>query len=187
MADSDNLERHVALLRGLNVGGRHVLPMRELADLFRRAGAADVRTYIQSGNVVFRAAPATVDSMARAVETAIVDHYGFASPVVVRSAEALQRAVAANPYAGEVSDPKRLHVGFLAQRPGPEAAAGLDPDRSPPDRACVVGRQLYLDLPNGAARTRFTSAYLDRTLGTVCTVRNWRTTLALLELAAGGG
>lgn len=178
------MDTYVALLRGINLGGHHKLPMKNLAAMFEAAGCRDVRTYIQSGNVVFRADERRAATIAEVIREAIDGELGYQVPVVVRSAEDLARVVADNPFAGPDVDDKQLHIAFLAERPGAAAIAELDPQRSPPDQFEVVGREIFLRLPNGMARTKLTNAYFDRVLGAVSTVRNWRTANKLLELAA---
>jgi uncharacterized protein (DUF1697 family) len=117
------------------------------------------------------------------VAAALEAELGLAAPVVGPSAAELAAVAAGNPFLPEGADPATLHVAFLAAEPRAAAVATLDPDRSPPDRFRVVGRELYLCLPNGVARSRLTNDYLDRTLGTTSTIRSWRTVLALVELA----
>ncbi len=173
---------HVALLRGINVGGKNKLPMAVLTGLFEAAGCADVHTYIQSGNVVYRPPPGRADAVAAAIETAIARALALRVPVVTRTAAELAAAVAANPFLAEGADPGHCHLGFLADAPEPARARALDPDRSPGDRFALRGRDLYLHLPNGTARSKLTNAYFDRALGTVTTVRNWRTVQAVLAL-----
>jgi uncharacterized protein (DUF1697 family) len=175
----------IALLRGLNVGGKNRLAMADLAAAFEAAGAEAARTFIQSGNVLFEAPAARAPGVAEAARRTLASRHGLEVPVVLRSAAELSAVVEGNPFLGPGVDPDLLHVAFLAQRPPAAAAAALDPLRSPPDRLELRGRDLFLHLPNGVARTRITNAWLDRTLGTTSTVRNWRTVLALLELATG--
>ena len=174
-------ERAVALLRGINVGGKNLLPMKALADIFAAAGSTDVKTYIQSGNVVFRAA--RPDKVAAAVRQQIEAQFSLKVPVVVRSAAELSGVLTANPFLQEGIDVAWLHVMFLEHAPAPALIAALDPDRSPPDRFAVHGRDVYLHLPNGAAKTKLTNAWIDGKLKTVSTQRNWRTVIALSELA----
>jgi len=171
----------VVLLRGINVGGHNRVPMATLRAHFTRAGCDDVRTYIQSGNLVFRA-PRAVATRAIATLRDTLTTVGVNVPVVSRTGAELAAAVNANPYARDGVDPTHLHVGFLADRPTASRAQALDPDRSPPDRWHLVGRELFLACPRGIAKTRLTSGYLDTTLGTSVTIRNWRTTLAILDL-----
>ena len=179
------MTKHIALLRGINVGGRNKLPMKDLARLFQDVGCSSVKTYIQSGNVVFEAGDLTVEELPRLLAESIHRAFGLEVPVVLRSAAELRRIVESNPYLAEGTEEKALHVAFLAETPGAEAVDSLDPDRSPPDRYTVQGREIYLLCPNGLARTKLTNAYFDRGLGTTSTVRNWKTTRKLLEMAEG--
>ena len=174
---------YVALLRGINVGGNNKLPMKDLAALVTACGGRDVRTYIQSGNVVFGAA-ARVDEKALATKLSerIAADHGLAIPVVLRSAAELARAAERNPFLAAGKAIETLHVMFLADAPDKAAVTSLDPRRSPPDELAVVGREIYLHLPNGAGRSKLTNAYFDAKLKTVSTARNWRTLLALIEL-----
>ncbi len=176
-------ETHVALLRGINVGGRNTLPMGRLVSLFQDAGCERVRTYIQSGNVVFEAPVARARLVPAAVMTAIAPELGVDVPIVTRTATEFERIVSANPFVASDTDPDFLHVGFLANSPNAARGAALDPDRSPPDEFTLHKGELYLRCPNGMARTKLTNAYFDVALQTVTTVRNWRTTLKLLELS----
>lgn len=174
---------HVALLRGINVGGNNLVPMKVLAEIFAGAGCKHVRTYIQSGNVIFEARSGGAAPIAKAVTAEIRNRFGIEVPVVVRTAEELRAAAAANPYPDAGGPDDRLYVMFLADTPDAGAVRALDPNRSMPDEFAVREREIYLRLPNGAARTKLTNAYFDSKLKTVSTMRNWRTVLKLLELA----
>jgi len=174
----------VVLLRGVNVGGHRKVPMAELRGLLSGLGCTEVRTYIQSGNAVFVASEALVARLSEGLGEAMAERFGFRVPVVVRAGEDLARIVATNPFLGQGADPRRLHVGFLAEAPAAEAIAGIDLDRSPPDTLVVQGREVYLHLPNGVGRTRLSNDYLERALGTTSTLRNWRTVGVLAEMAA---
>jgi uncharacterized protein (DUF1697 family) len=182
--------RHVALLRGINLGPSRSLPMKALAELCTAAGCRDVQTYIQSGNVVFSASGRVATRFPDTLAAAILKKFKMEVPVVTRSAEELARVVRDNPFLERGIDPDWLHVAFLARAPALEQVASLDPARSPGDAFAVVGRDIYLHVPNGMARTKLTNQYLDSRLKTVSTVRNWRTVLKLLEMARsteGGG
>ncbi len=174
--------RHVALLRGINVGGKNKLPMADLVSLFSEAGCTDVCTYVQSGNVVFRALAAALPKLPGLLARRIEERFGLQVPVVLRSAEQFRRVVAENPFLEAGADPARLHVAFLADLPTRSRAAALDAERSPGDAFELRGRELYLHLPNGVARTRLTNAYFDTVLATTSTLRNWRTVGNLHEL-----
>ncbi len=176
---------HVALLRSINVGGRNKLPMKDLAAIFTEAGCRDVKTYIQSGNVVFEAEDSLARRLPKSISTAILERFGYHVPVVMRTAEALVEVVEGNPFLEPDIDIKKLHVAFLADRPTEERVSALDTERSSPDELALHGREIYLRLPNGVARTKLTNKYFDSKLATTSTVRNWKTVLKLVEMTAG--
>jgi uncharacterized protein (DUF1697 family) len=157
--------------------------MADVADVFAGAGCADVRTYIQSGNVVFSATVACAKELAQSVAAQIADRFGLSVPVVLRTADELQKVSAANPFLKAGADQESLHVVFLANAPDKRHVAALDPQRSPGDRFEVRGKEIYLQLPNGMGRTKLSNAYFDSKLDTISTVRNWRTVLKLVEMA----
>ena len=175
---------NVALLRGVNVGGKNRLPMKDLVEMFTAAGCSNVSTYIQSGNVLFNAPASVLKKLPENIAKQIAETFGFRAPVILRTAEQMAETVRANPFLAAGKAESTLHVYFLAETPGSAAIAKLDPDRSPPDAFHAHGREIYLHLPNGMARTKLTNAYFDSKLGTVCTARNWATVLKLTELSA---
>jgi uncharacterized protein (DUF1697 family) len=169
-------------LRGINVGGNNQLPMATLAKIFADAGCDEVRTYIQSGNVVFRASAASAKRLPAVIAKAIHTQVGFHSPVIVRTGTELAAAARQNPFPST----EGVHVAFLADLPVPAAVKALNPQRSEGDSFAVRGREIYLHLPNGAGRSKLTNAYFDSKLSTVSTVRNWNTLLKLIELTRAG-
>ncbi len=176
---------HLALLRGINVGGKNKLPMSALAEMFEAAGCKDVRTYIQSGNVIFNASAHVSARVSERVTTQIAERFGFRVPVVVRTIEQLRETFTNNPFLVSGADEKALHVMFLAGTPSPAAIDKLDPDRSPGDAFVVRDHTVYLHLPRDVAGSKLTNAYFDSKLATISTSRNWRTVTALLELMDG--
>ncbi len=172
---------HIALLRGINVGGRNKLPMKALTAIFTESECEDVRTYIQSGNILFEATNRQARALPKAISSVIEERFGFLVPVVLRSADELRLVAEGNPFLKANADPKALHVAFLADHPSAERVATLDPNRSPSDEFALQGREIYLHCPKGLARTKLTNAYFDRTLGTTTTIRNWRTLLELVK------
>ena len=173
---------YVAMLRGINVGGKHSLPMQHLAKIFTECGCADVRAYIQSGNVVFTAPCKVATEVPATAAKTIEGQFGFAAPVILRTMDEMTAVVRRNPFLKAGLPEISLHVCFLAEQPSTEAVRTLDPDRSPPDQFQVVGREIYLHTPNGMGRTKLTNAYFDSRLSTIGTARNWATVLKLLEL-----
>ena len=174
--------KHVALLRGINVGGKAILPMKELVAIFEACGASEVKTYIQSGNVVFFSDSA--EEVVGRVTGEVARVYGYSGRVVLRSGVEMEAVLRGNPFLGAAV--ATLHVYFLADRPSAAAVKGLDAQRSAGDSFVVIGREVYLQLPNGMARTKLTNSYFDSRLGTVSTARNWNTVGKLVELLGLG-
>lgn len=156
--------------------------MKDLAAMFEAAGCGDVRTFIQSGNVIFTAGPKVVRGLSAGIAAEITRRFGYTTPVILRTAAQLRDAIANNPFAGAEEN---LHVMFLQDRPNVRHVAALEPDRSPPDRFLVRDAEIYLHLPNGAGRTKLTNAWFDDRLASIGTMRNWRTVTKLLELMEG--
>jgi uncharacterized protein (DUF1697 family) len=172
---------HIALLRGINVGGKNMLPMKDLAKMFADEGCEDVRTYIQSGNVVFKTSPDVAKRISERIAAHIEKRFGYRIPVILRTAEQLKNTVAKNPFLKAGADEKMLHVMFLADAPNPRNVRALDPETFRPDIFTVRGQEVYLHLPNGAARSKLTNYFFDSKLATTSTSRNWRTVTTLLE------
>ena len=180
------LTTYLALLRGINVGGKNILPMKDLAEFFIESGCTEVRTFIQSGNVIFRASPSLGSRAADLVAAKIKNRFGHQPPMVLRTDAELEAAITNNPFISADADENHLHVMFLADKPTPVAVKALDPNRSPPERFLVVGREIYLCLPNGAGKSKLTNAYFDSKLDTISTLRNWRTVTKLNEMMRVG-
>ena len=177
------METWIALMRGINLGGRNKVPMPALRGFVEDAGGEHVRTYLQSGNVVFDAATEVAVTIGPIVTARIREELGSTSPVVLVSASELRGIAAHNPFvvAGEAES--ACHLMVLSEAPDPERVAALDPDQSPGDTFRVDGRAIYLHLPGGVARSKLTNDFFDRRLGIVSTSRNWRTVSALMELS----
>lgn len=168
---------YIALLRAVNVGGTGKLPMAELRTLCEQAGFTDVRTYIQSGNVVFSSAFPAAKALA-ALETVLTERMGTRTQVMLRTAGELEAVLAANPFPD--AEPSRLIVLFL---PRAESRAALDgwpiPGR---ERMALVGRELFVHYPDGQGRSKLKVPFADRGTG-----RNLNTVRTLLAMARGDG
>jgi uncharacterized protein (DUF1697 family) len=180
-----SLKKYVALLRGINLGARNKVSMQDLRALFADLGAEDVATYVQSGNVVFRSAdsPDSPGKLTDAIEKQIHRDLSLDVTVLVRTQRQLAKLVAANPFADDVSDPTKLHVTFLADKPDPARVRMLDPTLAEPDEFSVIGQEVYLHCPNGYGRSKLSNAYFEKLLDVRATTRNWRTVTKLAELA----
>jgi uncharacterized protein (DUF1697 family) len=180
------MARQIALLRGINVGGRRKVPMAGLRELMSELGYEDVRTYVQSGNVVFTGPDAAPEKVARRLEQAIETTFGFDVAVVVRSRDELAAVVRADPLGDEATDPGKYLVSFLSDEVDPDHLADIDLEEFAPETFRLDGRELYLWLPDGVHSSRLAKALTDKRLGTTATSRNWRTVEKLLALADEG-
>jgi uncharacterized protein (DUF1697 family) len=174
---------YAALLRGINLGSHKRVAMADLRALVEDIGCADVRTYVQSGNVVFRSDRRAAD-LAGAIASAIDKKLGLDVTVVIRTERQLRDLVADNPFVRTKIRPNMLYVTFLAEKPDQSRVRQLLEVSFEPERFEVVGEDVYLFFPNGYGRVRLNNATLERQLGVAATTRNWRTVTALAELTA---
>jgi uncharacterized protein (DUF1697 family) len=173
---------YVALLRGINVGGRTTVTMAGLRATFEAFGATAVQTYIQSGNVVFTHPERSEPKLEKALTKVIADHAGFDIPVMLRTATQMKAVVAKNPY--PAASGTTLHVLFLTANVDKAALAKLDLAKFAPEEATAIGREIYLFLPNGMGKAKLPLALAKLKVPT--TARNWNTVTKLLEMAEGG-
>ncbi len=186
---------HVALLRGINVGGRNKVPMAELREVVASLGHTGVATYIQSGNVLFSTPDSDNAKLAAALESAIEDRFGLWSSVVVLSRDELAEVLAANPYQDE-PNPRLVHVVFRNAEPPPdvldriEAAVKAATAKGSRDTIHSAGRALYLHTPDGFGRSELaqnlfkimTPPSKQKKPALAATARNWATATKLLSL-----
>ena len=172
---------YVALLRGINVGGKTKVAMPALRGVCESAGCEDVVTYIQSGNVVLKS-KLSADKLQATLEAAIDAEFGFNPAVMIRTTNEMAAVIDRNPYPD--ADEKTIHVGFLHAAPDASTKKCLAAIDCAPEKVTVVGRDLYLHLPNGMGRAAL-PVQMERCLRpTPITVRNWRTVTKLAELSA---
>jgi uncharacterized protein (DUF1697 family) len=175
------MSRYVALFRGINVGGKHILPMQALREILTACDCEDVQIYIQSGNAIFSSAVAA-SGLSKSITHAIEDRFGFAPQVLLLTVDRFVAIVAANPFTDAESNPKCLHVWFLAGKPGAPNLDALDGLKVESERFSLQDDAFYLYAPDGIARSRL-AAKVDRHLGVTTTARNWRTVSKIIELA----
>jgi len=173
----------VALLRGINVGGTRKVPMAKLRSVVESQRCSDVKTYIQSGNVVFASGGSTAE-LEIDLETAIERTFGLAVPVLVRKASVWRRLLATNPFPEEARDePGKLLLALSKRPPNRGAESALQRFATQGERIERRGDALWIHYASGIARSKLTPAVLDREAGSPVTARNWRTVLALDEMA----
>ena len=174
---------HVVLLRGINIGPRNRIAMGELREALEEAGFEDVRTYLQSGNVVLDST-AKREGVQRKVERLVAERFGLEIAVVVRTRAELAAIVKRNPLGKVASDPKRYQVTFLSAKLSAKVVRELDEAAAPEERVLVAGREVYAWHPAGVARSKLWTKLAGKGLGVTATSRNWTTVEALLELSA---
>jgi len=174
----------IALLRSINVGGRNLISMEALRGVFHGLGYASAKTLLQSGNVVFPASGVRTETLAAQLETAIETAAGFRPVVVVLARPELDRVVRANPFAGRTFEPSRLLVLFPAAAPVAGAEAALRAAHDGPEEFHLAAGALYVHYVDGVARSKLTTARIEKALGVPVTGRNWNTALKLQTLAA---
>ena len=172
----------IVLLRGINLGPSNRVAMPALRELLSGAGMRDVRTYVQSGNVVLDS-DASDDELARECEALIATEFGLDIPVVVRTRDELAKVVARDPLGDVATDPKRYLVSFLSSALEPATIEKLTALPAPEERFVAVGRELYGWHPAGVARSKLWGRLAGKGLGVTATARNWTTVTTLLAMA----
>jgi uncharacterized protein (DUF1697 family) len=174
--------KHIVLLRGINIGSRNRVAMPKLRDVLTDAGFEDVKTYVQSGNVVL-SAKGSAEQLARKCERLLADEFALDIPVVVRTRAQLAKVVQRNPLGKVATDPKRYQVSFLTGKLPAEVVRKLEEVAAPSERFVVSGREVYAWHPAGVARSKLWAMLAGRGLGVTATARNWTTVTTLLGLA----
>ena len=175
---------YIALLRGINLSGHKIVKMDQLRKTFDELGFEDVQTYIQSGNVIFKAQAEAAEYLAKKIEERLVRQFGFPVPVLVKTAEEVGEVIKNNRLAKEKGlDVSRLHVTFLSCVPEPSALKLLDAVSMAPDRFHCAGSAIYLYCPNGYHAAKLTNNVLGKMLKAGATTRNWKTVNKLWEMA----
>jgi uncharacterized protein (DUF1697 family) len=176
------MARLVVLLRGVNLGSRNRISMPELRGALEDAGYDDVRTYLQSGNVVLTST-ASAKKVARECERLIADRFGLEIGVVARTRNELAKVVMRNPFARVAKDPKRYQVSFLETKPATKVVRELESVAADREEIISIGREIYAWHPAGVARSKLWAQLAGKNLGVTATARNWTTVTKLLELA----
>ena len=172
----------VALLRGINVGGKNILPMQDLRNTLGELGCKDVKTYIQSGNAVLRS-NADRKLLARKIKSAIDQQFSFAPSVHVLALAEFQSILSSNPFPAAVDSPKSIHIWFFSDVPEDPDLAALETLASRTERFKLSTQAFYLLAPDGIGRSKL-AAKVDKCLGVETTARNWRTLTRIADLAA---
>ena len=175
------MDTYIALFRGINVGGHHLLPMKELKLVLENHGCVDVQTYIQSGNAIFRSSKSDAASVAKRLTAAVSKSHGFEPRVLVLTRGELESAAARNPFPEARENPRSLHLFFLAAPPKQPDLKSIEALRAKGERFALDGRVFYLHTPLGFGTSKLAER-AERLLRVEGTARNWRTVTTLLEM-----
>jgi uncharacterized protein (DUF1697 family) len=179
------MNTYIALFRGINVGGNNMLPMKALKVLMEKNGCADVQTYIQSGNVVFRNATDAA-RVATTLTAAVSKSHGFEPRVLVLTCDEVEKAAKGNPFPEAAEHPQTVHLFFLAETPKNPDLKGIEAIKAKSERFALKGRVFYFHTPDGLGTSKL-AARIERLLGVHATARNWRTVTKLIELGKAAG
>lgn len=181
-----SMETYIALLRGINVNGQKLIKMDRLKSIFESMQVRQVRTYIQSGNVLFEAEEESTDQLRRSIETKLKEELGYEVDVVVRTKSELERTIAQNPFGDmESPDDGKLYVSFLSEEPTAEALDVLASFQSDADEYRADGREVYIRCRGQYGKSLFSNNFLEKKLGVTATTRNWQTVNKLAGMAGG--
>lgn len=173
---------YIALLRGINVGGKNIVPMAALRGCLAGIGLVSVKTYIQSGNIVFRSPETNTATLVSEIGEAVRGEFNVSTLVQILTKNEMESALANNPFSSRDVDEKCVHLFFLAGTPGTQSILAAQSLLAASEQCQVVGRVFYLCAPNGIARSKL-AARVEKTLEVSATARNLRSSLKILELA----
>ncbi len=177
------MARYIALLRGINVGGKNKIRMNELVATLEKIKFKNLTTLIQSGNIVFETAKLDPGKLSGKIVAAVERDFGYDVGAVVRTENEFRKLAARHPFEARSTDLKQLHVTFLSQMPKPEQVNLLKKSaKDLPDQFRLAGRDIYVFCPGFYSDTKLTNGFFEKSLKMFATTRNWRTTTKLLKL-----
>ena len=173
------------MLRGINVSGQKKIKMDDLKALFESLEFANVKTYIQSGNVIFESSTLDLEELKTTIEDNIEKAFGFSVSVIIRSTYEFESIIKSNPFIGHGSreDDTKFLVTFLTNAPPESIAKTVQQFAKKPEALVIRGREIYLHCPNGYGKSKLSNSFLERKLGVTATTRNWKTVKQLNELS----
>ncbi len=176
---------YIAMLRGINVSGQKKIKMADLKSLFEESGFSNVRTYIQSGNVIFEYRSASTDKLAEIISKQIQNAFGFEVPVIVLTASELTNAAAGSPFISNSSNiPERIYFTFLEDEPAKEKVSNLEGIDFGTEEFQKKNKVIYLYIPDGYGRAKLNNNFIENKLKVRATTRNWKTVNKLLEMVS---
>ena len=178
------MDTYISILRGINVSGQKKILMADLKALYEHLKFRDVKTYIQSGNVIFKSNENLPDTVfARRIEDEIFKKYTFQVSVIIRTEDEMRKIIAENPFLKEKSkDRQKMHVTFLSEVPLKENVESIESINFLPDRFIIHEKEIYLYVPNGYGETKISNNFFEKKLKVKATTRNWKTVNKLVAM-----
>lgn len=176
------METYIALLRGINVSGQKMIKMTDLTVLLSELDFQNIRTYIQSGNLVFEYPETDQKELARLIESKILHQYKFDVPVVIRHKSDLLKIQECNPFLKRNENIDKLHVTFIDDEPSTDLIEKAKQTDSGSDEFEVIGREVFVFCPDGYGNTKLNNTFFEKKFKTKATTRNWKTVVKLGEI-----
>ncbi len=176
------METKIAILRGINVGGKRIILMSDLKSLCAELGLEEVRTYIQSGNIIFKSTVKNSDLETK-IEKSIKAKFGFDVPVIIRTSQELETAADKNPFYKPNSDINKLHLTLLKEKPATENIKQTEMYDYKPDKFVIDDKDIFIFCDGQYHQSKLTNNFFEKKLNVGATTRNWKTVLKLIELS----
>ena len=173
---------YIAMLRGINVSGQKMIKMDALRQMFDNMGFADAKTYIQSGNVVFKTKKTTNATLEKKIHDQIEKTFGFDVPVIIRDTAEMNKVIETNPYLQKGEDLARLYITFLDSEPNADQLQKIQDLSFPPDKFELIGKEIYLCVYNGYGNSKLSNNLFEAKLKLKATTRNWKTVNELVRM-----
>lgn len=178
------MNTYISILRGINVSGKNIIKMEELRSACVSIGFSEVKTYIQSGNIIFKVKKTSPQKLATSISSLIKKEFKCEVPVLVLEMTDIETVLSNNPYLKETNqDEKNWHVTFLAEIPNKSLVSAISTANNAPDKFKIIDKAIYLSCPNGYGNTKLNNTFFEKKLKTTATTRNWKTINELLKLA----
>jgi uncharacterized protein (DUF1697 family) len=178
------MQTYISMLRGINVSGRNILKMEALRDMYIKLNFSEIKTYIQSGNVVFNFKSSNTKAIEKLINNQLKNDFELEVPVIVKSAQEIKLISNSNPFLiHRQEDITKLHVTFLSDEPNKNAIEPRQSNINTTDEFIIVSNVVYLFCPNGYGNTKLTNTFFENKLKVTATTRNWKTIMQLVEMS----
>jgi uncharacterized protein (DUF1697 family) len=178
------MNTYISILRGINVSGKNLIKMNSLKEMYEDMGFQNIRTYIQSGNVVFKCLEINLQKLEKLISEAIFKQFALNVPVLVREYSELKSILSRNPFQNDLKeDNSKLHITFLSTSPEKHFIEHIDSESYLPDKFYIMERTVYLFCPNGYGKTKLNNNFFENKLGVTATTRNLKTLMELVKIA----